>query len=108
MALTVSPADIVIIGDLPKDKFNGVRDAIEVVGAEVRHLPSYWLDFNPTSRHLAPPIARRVLIKNAFSKLKTLLRARAERVIEALWDAVGQFIPLFTPECDHYFNACEY
>ena len=41
-------------------------------------LPPYSPDFNP--------------IENAFSKLKALLRAKAERTIAALWNAVGQLL----------------
>jgi hypothetical protein len=33
----------------------------------------------------------------AFSKLKALLRAKAERTIAALWDTVGALIDRFTP-----------
>ncbi|GAB1584214.1 hypothetical protein PPNSA23_41570 [Phyllobacterium phragmitis] len=42
-------------------------------------LPPYSPHFNP--------------IENAFSKLKAMLRGRAERKIDALWDAVGAVIP---------------
>lgn len=45
-------------------------------------------------------------IENAFSKLKSLLRARAERTIPALWDAVGSVIDLFT--CANFFKAAGY
>ena len=38
-------------------------------------LPPYSPDFNP--------------IENAFSKLAAMLRGRAERKIDALWDAVA-------------------
>ena len=45
----------------------------------------------------------------AFSKLKAVLRGKAERTVSALWDAVGAAIPLFTPdECAHYFSAAGY
>ena len=48
-------------------------------------------------------------IENAFSKLKELLRAKAERTIDALWDAVGENVPLFTPSVfTNYFAACGY
>lgn len=48
-------------------------------------------------------------IENAFSKLKAMLRARAERKIDALWDAVGTLIPRFTSEeCANYFRAAGY
>ena len=48
-------------------------------------------------------------IENAFAKLKALLRAKAERTIDALWDAVGPLLDLFTPaECANYFKAAGY
>ena len=48
-------------------------------------------------------------IENAFSKLKALLRAKAERTITALWDAVGTILDQFTPtECANYFKAAGY
>jgi len=72
-----------------------VRDAIEAAGASLLYLPPYSPDFNP--------------IENAFAKLKALLRAKAERTIKALWDAVGGLVDLFTPaECANYFRAAGY
>jgi hypothetical protein len=45
----------------------------------------------------------------AFAKLKALLRARAERTIDALWRAIGQICDLFQPdECRNYFTAAGY
>lgn len=72
-----------------------MRDAIEKAGATLTLLPPYSPDFNP--------------IENAFSKLKALLRAKAERTIKALWDAVGSLVELFSPaECENYFRAAGY
>ena len=83
LAPTLSPGDVVIMDNLPAHKASGIREAIEAAGAKLCYLPPYSPDFNP--------------IENAFSKLKALLRARAERTIDALWDAVGEVIDLFTP-----------
>ena len=48
-------------------------------------------------------------IENAFSKLKAMLRAKAERTINALWDTVGKLIDQFSPrECANYFSAAGY
>lgn len=81
--------------NLPAHKAAGIRDAIETVGARLVFLPPYSPDFNP--------------IENAFSKLKALLRAKAERTIAALWDAVGALLDQFTPaECANYFKAAGY
>lgn len=92
---TLQPGDIVVMDNLPAHKTAGVRDAIERMGATLMFLPPYSPDFNP--------------IENAFSKLKAMLRARAERKIDALWDAVGALMPRFTPtECANYFRAAGY
>ena len=64
--------------NLPAHKAAGVCDAIKAAGARLMFLPPYSPDFNP--------------IENAFSKLKALLRAKAERTIAALWNAVGQLL----------------
>ncbi|WP_205837129.1 IS630 family transposase [Neorhizobium sp. T6_25] len=92
---TLQVGDVVVMDNLPAHKTSGVRDAIERAGAKLMFLPPYSPDFNP--------------IENAFSKLKAMLRARAERKVDALWDAVGALIPRFTPaECANYFRAAGY
>ncbi len=92
---TLATGDVVVMDNLPAHKAAGVRDAIEAAGASLLYLPPYSPDFNP--------------IENAFSKLKALLRAKAERTIAALWDTVGSLIVLFTPtECANYFKAAGY
>lgn len=95
LAPTLSPGDIVIMDNLPAHKAEGVREAIERAGAELRYLPPYSPDFNP--------------IEMAFSKLKALLRAKAERTVDALWQSVGALIACFKPdECANYFKATGY
>lgn len=95
LAPTLEPGDVVVMDNLPAHKAAGVRDAIVAAGASLLYLPPYSPDFNP--------------IENAFSKLKALLRAKAERTIGALWDTVGSLIDLFTPgECENYFRAAGY
>jgi transposase len=92
---TLSAGDIVVMDNLPAHKAAGVRQAIEAAGVRLMFLPPYSPDFNP--------------IENAFSKLKALMRAKAERTIKALWDAVGSVIEQFTPtECANYFKAAGY
>jgi transposase len=92
---TLEPGDIVVMDNLPAHKPAGVREAIEKAGALLSFLPPYSPDFNP--------------IENAFAKMKSLLRARAERSIPALWDAVGTVVDLFSPtECANYFTAAGY
>ena len=92
---TLASGDIVVMDNLPAHKIAGVRDAIEKAGATLLFLTPYSPDFNP--------------IENAFSKLKALLRAKAERTVSALWDAVAAVLDLFTPdECANYFKAAGY
>ncbi|NRP75242.1 hypothetical protein ILFOPFJJ_06165 [Ensifer psoraleae] len=92
---TLQIGDVVVMDNLPAHKAAGVREAIERAGAKLMFLPPYSPDFNP--------------IENAFSKLKAMLRARAERKIDALWDAVGALLPRFTPgECANCFRAAGY
>ena len=92
---TLSHGDVVVLDNLPAHKAECVRTAIEAAGASLRFLPPYSPDFNP--------------IENAFAKLKALLRARAERTVDALWRAVGEIVPVFTPtECANCFQAAGY
>ena len=95
LAPTLVPREIVIMDNLPAHRSAVVRAVIEAKGASLRYLPPYSPDFNP--------------IENAFSKLKALLRKTAARTIDDLWKAIGDAIPLFTPqECANYFTAAGY
>ncbi len=92
---SLSPADIVVMDNLPAHKPVAVRQAIEAAGAELRFLPPYSSDFNP--------------IEMAFSKLKALLKKTAARTVDDLWDAIAEGIETFTPnECQNYFAAAGY
>jgi len=92
---TLSKDDVVVMDNLPAHKAAAIRDAIEAAGANLIYLPPYSPDFNP--------------IENAFAKLKTLMRAKAERTIAGLWGTVGAVLDRFTPdECANYFKAAGY
>lgn len=92
---TLSPGDIVVMDNLGSHKGAGVRKAIEAAKATLLYLPPYSPDFNP--------------IEKAFSKLKALLRAAAERNIDALWNRIGALLNAFTPtECANFFAAAGY
>ena len=89
------PGDVVIMDNLSSHKGAAIRQAIEAAGATLLFLPPYSPDFNP--------------IENAFAKLKALLRAAAERTVDALWTTIGSLIDRFTPdECANYFAAAGY
>ena len=67
------------------------REAIEAAGAKLLFIPPYSPDLNP--------------IELAFSKLKSLLRAKAIRTVNALWNALGDLCESFSPrECANYFR----
>ena len=72
---TLTSGDIVVMDNLGSHKVAGVRKAIEAAGARLLYLPPYSPDLNP--------------IEQAFAKLKALLRAKALRTVEALWNALG-------------------
>ena len=95
LAPTLQPGDIVIMDNLAPHKSPRAEAAIQAKGAWVLFLPPYSPDLNP--------------IEMAFAKLKTHLRARAIRTIDALWQAIGDICELFTPtECKNYFDAAGY
>ena len=92
---TLTKGDIVIMDNLPAHKVHAVREAIEAAGASLRYLPPYSPDLNP--------------IEQAFAKLKSLLRARALRTIDALWNALGDIVDCFTPtECANFIRHAGY
>ncbi len=92
---TLTPGDIVIMDNLASHKVAGVREAIEACGASLLYLPPYSPDLNP--------------IEPSFSKLKALIRKEATRTRDALWNAIGRFLPRFGPqECTNYFAKAGY
>src|SRR5580658_5349704 len=95
LAPSLTPDDIVIADNLSSHKVAGVREAIEARGASLRFLPAYSPDLNP--------------IEQAFAKLKEMLRAEAQRTVEALWSAVGRLLDRFTSaECANYLVHAGY
>ncbi len=87
--------DTVIMDNLPAHKVDGIREAIEGVGASLRYLPPYGPDFNP--------------IEMAFSKLKALLRAAQARTMRDLWRSIADALKRFTPkECRSCLVAAGY
>jgi transposase len=92
---TLRPGDVVVMGNLACHKRPGVGRAIRAAGCELRLLPPYSPDLNPSER--------------AFSKLKARLRAAAKRTVEGLWQYLGRVLDEFLPaECRNYFASCGY
>jgi transposase len=92
---TLKRGDIVVLDNLSSHKVDGVREAIEAAGAEVRYLPPYSPDLNP--------------IEQIFAKLKALLRKAAARTVDALWKTIGELVPTVSPkECLNCFRNSGY
>jgi transposase len=95
LAPTLRSGDVVVLDNLSSHKVDGVRQAIEVRGATIRHLPPYSPDMNP--------------IEQTFAKLKAHLRRIAARSREALWASMGQVLATITPnECQNYIVNAGY
>jgi transposase len=95
LAPTLAGGDIVVMDNLGSHKVAGVRQAIEARGAKLLYLPPYSPDLNP--------------IELAFAKLKALLRAKAVRTIQGLWDTLGDLVACFSPtECANFLRHAGY
>jgi transposase len=91
----LKPGDIVVMDNLGSHKSKAVRHAIRKAGARLIFLPKYSPDLNP--------------IEQVFAKLKGLLRKAAARTVEAVTDAIGKLLELFTPkECANYLTNAGY
>lgn len=92
---TLRADDLVMMDNLGSHKVAGVREAIEGAGAQALYLPSYSPDLNP--------------IEQVFAKLKAVLRAKALRTVDALWEALGDISTAITPdECRNYLRNSGY
>jgi transposase len=92
---TLASSNLVIMDNLASHKVVGVRRAIEAAGARLLYLPPYSPDLNP--------------IEQAFAKLKAMLRAKALRTVEALWNALGDLVTCFSPtECANFLRHAGY
>ena len=91
LAPTLARRATVIMDNLAAHKVGGVRQAIEAVGARLRYLPQYSLDFNP--------------IELGFIKVKSHLRKAAERTVKGLCRRIGLISRSFNAqECANCFE----
>ncbi len=81
----------VVLDNLSAHKGEGLRAAVEAAGARLLFLPAYSPDFNP--------------IELAFAKVKTRLRAAAERTPDGLLAATGAAIDAVTAADARAFYA---
>jgi transposase len=94
-ALRERPDAIVVLDNLPAHKTAAVRDALDRAGLKHRYLPPYSPDLNP--------------IEQAWSKLKTRLRAEGARSREALEAALGPALATITArDARGWFRHCGY
>jgi transposase len=95
LAPELTPGDLVICDNLSSHKVAGVKEAIQSCGAELLYLPPYSPDLNP--------------IEMVFSKLKAILRQKAERSFEGLISSTALAIDAFLPsECLNFFRHANY
>ena len=95
LAPTLSKGDVVILDNVAFHKSPRAEELVRAKGAWLLFLPPYSPDLNP--------------IEMAFSKLKTLLRKRAARSFDAIANALGEIVDLFSvTECRNYFKAAGY
>ena len=94
-ALRERPEAIVVMDNLAAHRAEAVRDVLDRAGLGHRYLPPYSPDLNP--------------IEQAWSKLKTRLRAEGARSREALEQALGPALAAITAEdAQGWFRLCGY
>ena len=76
------PGQVIIMDNLKAHKVAGVAEAIATPGARLLSLPPYSPDLSP--------------IEECWSKVKTLLRAKAARTLENLEQAIAEAIAAIT------------
>ena len=78
------PGQVGVLANLNAHKAAGVREAIEAVGARLLDLPPYAPDFSP--------------IEECWSKIKAILRTKAARTLERLWQAITEALAAITSQ----------
>ena len=94
-ALGAQPDAIVVMDNLAAHRAGPVRAALDAARIDYRYLPAYSPDLNP--------------IEPCWSKLKTWLRARAARSLEALDRELPVGLSTITPQdAKGWFRLCGY
>lgn len=92
---TLRKGDVVAMDNLGSHKIPGIREAIEAAGATLMYIPPYSPDLNP--------------IEMVFAKIKSVLRKKALRTVEALWKELGKITDCVSPtECRNYLRHAGY
>ena len=87
----LQPGQSLILDHLKAHKVAGVADACAAVGVRRLSLPPYSPDLSP--------------IEACWSKVKTLLRAKAARTLEALEQAIAEVLAAITSQEAHGWFA---
>ena len=94
-ALRGRPETVVVMDNLGAHKAERVRNALEEAKIAYRYLPSYSPDLNP--------------IEPCWSELKSGLRAKAARTLEALEAELGPALAMITAQdAQGWFRLCGY
>jgi transposase len=89
------PGQVVVLDNLKAHKVAGVREAIEAVGARLLYLPPYSPDFSP--------------IEECWSKIKAILRTKAARTLERLWQVITEaFAAITSQDAQGWFTHAGY
>jgi transposase len=92
---TLKQGQVVVMDNLSAHKGERVRELIEGEGCELLYLPPYSPDFNP--------------IEQAFSKLKSYLRAACARSQQTLMEIIGEALHTITAsDALSFFEHCGY
>ena len=95
LSAALEPGQVVVMDNLSAHKGSRVRELIEAKGCELLYLPPYSPDLNPN--------------KEAFSKVKGLLRRARVRSREALIEAMGRALDAVTmKDIRGFFKHCGY
>jgi transposase len=87
----LQPGQIRILDNRKAHKVAGVADACAAVGVRLLSLPPYAPDLSPSAA--------------CWSKVKTLLRAKAARTLEALEQAIAEALAAITSQDAHGWFA---
>jgi transposase len=89
------PGDVVVMDNLGAHYSEGVREAIQAVGAQVLYLPPYSPELNP--------------IEHTWSKLKILLRRAEARTLKTLASALAfSSTKISKSDLSGWFSHCGY
>lgn len=81
---TLHAGQVVFMDNLSSHQVDGVKEAIDSVGARLEYLPPYSPDLSP--------------IEKCWSKFKAILRAKAARSRDVLDQAITEALAMITPQ----------